>query len=314
MLSTLRFTSTDATRVEETWQTFVPSANLQKVDPDRFAFHWSSSGLADLTVVEYELRADVHSVVEPEDQLLVCRVDAPAAEVGSGRDSLDAGLPWLTDGRPVWARWNHTAKVRALIFDRNAAQTIARRMSGNEDYRLRLKDLRPVGRRAAAQWERSFSYLVSSLGNARADDRLIVAGLRRQALWATLTAFDTGFGDALEARSQRRAATTTVRRAVDFIDANAHRDITVDDVASAVHMSTRGLQYAFRRTLDTTPAEQMRRARLDGAHRELSRGRAATVGDVARAWGFAHPSRFAAAYRAIYGVSPSETLRRGRGD
>lgn len=314
MLSTVRFESKDVVRVEETWKQFVPSAVLENVDHERFRFDWLSVDLPGMTLVEYDLSADVQSVVEPEEQLLVCRVEASGAEVGSGQADVDASLPWLTDGRQVWARWDHSARVRALIFDRVAAQTLARRMSGNDAYRLRVKELGPVGTNAAGQWERSFAHLAVSLEQAAPGDDLILAGLQRHALWVTLTAFETGFGEALEGASQLRPATTTVRRAIDFIDENAHRDVTVDDVADAVHMSTRGLQYAFRRALDTTPTEQLRRARLDGAHRELLHGTAPTVGQVARRWGFAHPSRFAAAYRSAYGVAPAETLRRGRGD
>lgn len=314
MLSTVRFESKDVSRVEETWTRFVPSAELQNVDRDRFGFRWFSSAVNNMTLVDYELSADVRSVVEPEDQLLVCRVDSPTVELGSGLVDVDPSRPWLTDGRQVWARWDHSAKVRALIFDRSAAQTLARRMSGNDAYRLRVKALAPVGQRAADQWERSYAYLAAAFDQAAPGDELILAGLRRHALWATLTAFETGFGEAIEGAEQPRPATTTVRRAIDFIDENAHRDITVDDVAAAVHLSMRGLQYTFRRILDTTPAEQLRRARLDGAHRDLLRGTASTVGRVARRWGFAHPSRFAAAYREVYGVAPSETLRRGRGD
>ena len=36
---------------------------------------------------------------------------------------------------------------------------------------------------------------------------------------------------------------------------------------------------------------------------------APTVAELAARWGFAHPGRFAVAYRAKFGHSPSETLR-----
>jgi AraC-like DNA-binding protein len=155
-----------------------------------------------------------------------------------------------------------------------------------------VKDLRPVAG-SADRWERAFGYLAESFACAESDDVVIVAELRRHALWATLTAFDTGFAEALERATASAPAPAAVRRAIAFIDENAHSDITVDDVARAVHMSSRGLQYAFRRALGTTPAEQLRRARLDGAHRELLRGDGTTVTRIARTWGFAHPSRFA---------------------
>ncbi|MGN5382482.1 helix-turn-helix domain-containing protein [Streptomyces lasalocidi] len=56
----------------------------------------------------------------------------------------------------------------------------------------------------------------------------------------------------------------------------------------------------------------LRRVRLAHAHRDLLAAdphSGATVGGVAARWGFAHPGRFAALYRTVYGISPAETLR-----
>ncbi|GAA3119608.1 hypothetical protein GCM10020001_044720 [Nonomuraea salmonea] len=49
---------------------------------------------------------------------------------------------------------------------------------------------------------------------------------------------------------------------------------------------------------------------MAGAHEELRAGDPATltVTSVAARWGFFHPGRFAASYRAVYGRTPSETL------
>lgn len=103
-----------------------------------------------------------------------------------------------------------------------------------------------------------------------------------------------------------------VRQATAYIDEHAHEPVTVDDVANAVGLSTRGLQVTFRRHLDTTPSMRLRQARLDGAHRDLLRAdpRATTVAAVARRWGFIHLGHFATTYRAAYGERPTETLLR----
>jgi AraC-like DNA-binding protein len=61
----------------------------------------------------------------------------------------------------------------------------------------------------------------------------------------------------------------------------------------------------------TTPMEFLRRVRLERAHRDLLHGEG-TVTDIALRWGFPHLSRFARAYRAQYGVLPSETRRARR--
>ncbi|WP_336027824.1 helix-turn-helix domain-containing protein [Geodermatophilus sp. FMUSA9-8] len=107
-------------------------------------------------------------------------------------------------------------------------------------------------------------------------------------------------------------APATVRRAVAHMDACAHLPLQLGDIAAAAGTSARALQYGFRRYLGTTPLGYLRRVRLEHARRELQRAdptRGDTVAAVAARWGFANPGRFAAAYRAAYGVSPGQTLR-----
>lgn len=307
----MHFTSRDVERVEETWRQFVPTAALQRVDPERFRFDWSSGDLGSVAVIRYDLAAQVQSVAQPEDQLLICRVDAVDAEVESGRDSLDAQQPWLSDGARVRARWHHEAQVRALVIDREAAEARVRQITGDDRLTLRSTNLAPKSEEAGHHWERMFSYVDDSLPHAAGSD-IVSAELERHALTVSLSVFPTSILDSLAKPTQRRAAPTAVRRALTFIEENAHRPITVDDVAAAAFISTRGLQYAFRRSMDTTPAEYLRRERLQGAHRDLRGDGAESIAAIARRWGFSHPSRFAAAYREAYGVSPSATVERSR--
>ena len=113
---------------------------------------------------------------------------------------------------------------------------------------------------------------------------------------------------------RRDAHPATLRRAVAFIDENAHRDIAIADIAHAASVTGRAVQLAFQRHLGTTPTAYLRRVRLDHAHRDLKRASpddGLTVTAVAYRWGFPNPSRFAADYRRAYGVSPSRTLRQG---
>ncbi|MEW2386763.1 helix-turn-helix domain-containing protein [Streptomyces venezuelae] len=104
----------------------------------------------------------------------------------------------------------------------------------------------------------------------------------------------------------------TLRRAIAFIEANAASDIGIADIAAAAGVTTRAVQLVFRRHLDATPLQYLRRIRLDRAHRDLllADPAAQSVTAVAYRWGFSHPGRFAADYRTAYGESPSHTLRR----
>ena len=113
-------------------------------------------------------------------------------------------------------------------------------------------------------------------------------------------------------RERPGAEPAVVRRAVEFMDANAHRELDVAQVADAAHIGIRGLQAAFRRHRDQTPLEYLRRVRLEQAHRDLQAADPAqghTVAGIAARWGFTHPGRFSVDYRRAYGLSPRQTLK-----
>jgi transcriptional regulator GlxA family with amidase domain len=93
---------------------------------------------------------------------------------------------------------------------------------------------------------------------------------------------------------------------------HAGQPVTMPEVAAAAGVTARALQYAFRRHYDTTPTGYLRRVRLERAHRQLQAAdpaTGATIGEIARRWGWASPANFAAAYRKHFGVAPSHTLR-----
>ncbi|KAA9110397.1 AraC family transcriptional regulator [Microbacterium rhizomatis] len=105
--------------------------------------------------------------------------------------------------------------------------------------------------------------------------------------------------------------TEPVSRAAEIMRADLGHPWSVTELASAVSVSVRGLQDGFRRSLGTTPMAYLRDLRLERVHAELADAVPAThsVTGVAARWGFVHLGRFAAAYRAQFSESPSETLR-----
>jgi transcriptional regulator GlxA family with amidase domain len=102
-----------------------------------------------------------------------------------------------------------------------------------------------------------------------------------------------------------------LRRAMVFIHENAHADIGLHEIAAAVNVTPRALQYGFRRHLNTTPLEYLRHIRLHRAHRDLEAADPAvdTVNAIAGRWGFAHAGRFSVTYKRLFGTAPSTTLR-----
>lgn len=106
------------------------------------------------------------------------------------------------------------------------------------------------------------------------------------------------------------ATTSTVRRALRFIDEHAAEDLSSARLARACGVTPRALQYAFRQHLGCTPMTHLRRVRLDLVRQALRDGSALTVGDAAAQYGFFNPGRFAAGYRQVFGENPGETFAR----
>ncbi|MBC3191154.1 AraC family transcriptional regulator [Pseudonocardia sp. C8] len=104
--------------------------------------------------------------------------------------------------------------------------------------------------------------------------------------------------------------TAALDRALEFIDAHAHRDVDLAAVAAAAGVGPRSLQETFRQRLGTTPLTHLRNVRLDRVRAELRSG-GRPVAEVAHDWGFGHLGRFAAAYRRRFGRLPSEDRRPG---
>lgn len=112
-----------------------------------------------------------------------------------------------------------------------------------------------------------------------------------------------------EPKSHR--APRAVQRAAELIESGVQA--TTGGIARRVGVSERTLYEGFRRRFGLSPSAYSRKVRLERARAELIRcddDASVTVAEVALHQGFHHPSRFAALYRANYGESPSQTLRR----
>ncbi|MHC5560856.1 helix-turn-helix transcriptional regulator [Kocuria sp. U4B] len=169
-------------------------------------------------------------------------------------------------------------------------------------------------------WRATVGHLIGVVlpNEAATASPLIRAQVVQSVVTAVLHTFPSTFTDHL-AHDRPQAAEPVgvvsgpVRRAVAFIDTHLGEPIGVVEIAAAARLSPRGLQAAFRRQKGTTPMAYLRTTRLAAAHTDLlaaDPGAGVTVAAIAARWGFAHPGRFAGAYRAAYGESPAATLHR----
>ncbi|MEV4802617.1 AraC family transcriptional regulator [Nonomuraea sp. NPDC049421] len=201
-----------------------------------------------------------------------------------------------------------------IMFDTDLLQQVAGVLPGRPPEPVQVFGHRPVSAAAARHLYRTLTYVRDDVLSdpGLAAEPLVAAGagqLLAATVLATLPSNAALPGDEVAA-DRRDAHTQTLRRAVAFIDEHADAPLGIAEIAAAARVSPRALQYAFRRHLNTTPLGYLRRVRMARAHDELRAGDPATltVTSVAARWGFFHPGRFAASYRAVYGRTPSETL------
>ncbi|OBG90705.1 AraC family transcriptional regulator [Mycobacterium sp. E3251] len=176
---------------------------------------------------------------------------------------------------------------------------------------IHFLDWRPRSRAAVRAWHRTLDHVVLTLaGPDTAHQPIIVAGLAPLLAGALLECYQSNLTE--HDLANEPALPETLKDAVSFIHRHAAEDVSINDVAAAVHLTPRAVQYLFRRQLASTPTEYIRRVRLNRAHQELLAGAPSntTVTEIAQRWGFAHTGRFAVLYRQTYGQSPHTTLRR----
>jgi AraC-like DNA-binding protein len=107
-----------------------------------------------------------------------------------------------------------------------------------------------------------------------------------------------------------RATAWHVGRAQDYVHDHLSEAISVTDIAERVGVTPRTLQNGFRKAFNLTPAEYIRRARIDALHRALlAADESAGVTNLMMNVGIVNFGRYAQYYREQIGVSPSTTLK-----
>ena len=286
-------------------------------DASRFAMTLEAASLGPLTIgwLSYDTEVRIESAHHGHYQVNIPTAGTLAA-VSAGRDAVagpGSALVHVPDRAAVFTGWVDPAPVLAL---RIAQPALERGLEQLLDRPLRHQiDLGPVMDLSAgrgAQWLR----LVRSLATDLADENSLV----RQPMVAAPFAHSVISGLLLTALHEHRdeldattpsAGASVVRRARDYIEANADQPLTVADIARACGVGVRGLQHGFQRSMETSPTEYLRYVRLRCAHHDLlvADPTTTTVEAIAHRWGFPHRGRFAAQYRDRYGVQPAATLR-----
>lgn len=131
----------------------------------------------------------------------------------------------------------------------------------------------------------------------------------QEALWDLLAEALTAAAPARDKVPPRRSQAMLARLA-EFIRANEDRPLSLGELCAVAGCSSKTLEALFQRALGETPNRYLRRWRMWRVREALSTAEPTmtTVSQVAMAYGFWELGRFAVAYRAEFGESPSQTL------
>ena len=156
------------------------------------------------------------------------------------------------------------ARFDVVTVEADVLQKVAAEWHTSLGQQTQFVNWRPRSRAAVRAWHRALDYVVAALASAdTAQQPLIAAGMASLLAGALLECYPSNLTE--QDPASDLALPETLKEAVSFIHRHTAEDIGINEVAAAVHLTPRAVQYLFRRQLDTTPTEYMRRVRLSRA-------------------------------------------------
>jgi AraC family transcriptional regulator len=211
-------------------------------------------------------------------------------------ETFAGSLILLTPGTRDRLRWEGTSDRLVLSMDSNLLRRITEEMGSGAEVEFRnqwaLRDaalqyaLLEMAREAGEGWR---------LGGLYADllgMNLATLLLRRHAAWpVTLPAKDAAL------------ALPKLRRAMEYITENLHRDLRLEEIAAELGTSSFHFARQFRKSLKLSPYQYLLEQRIVRA-KELLKNRALSVQQIAYETGWNSPVNFGRAFRQRTGQTP----------
>ncbi len=264
---------------------------------------------ASVAVDEVSIQGQMTFEIPPSDTVVVIQPRAGSLTV-TGGPFPNVDCPILVAHGMSCALRVSGARFDVVSIGADALHLVAADRHAPLSRQIRFLNWRPRSRGAVRAWHRALDYATATLAAPdTAQQPLIAAALAPLLAGALLECYPSNATELDLAGDP--TLPEALKEAVAFIQRRAAGEVSINDIAAAVHLTPRAVQYLFRRQLDTTPTEYVRRVRLQRAHDDLVAADPAnsTVTKIAQRWGFAHTGRFAVLYRQTYGHSPHATLK-----
>lgn len=255
---------------------------------------------------------------ELSDFFLIQIPIAGTADVRNGTRSVQSTTSMgvvLNPDRHTTMRWHAGCEQVLVQIERSYVAEIATRMTGLGVNTIRFHPGLDLKRAAVSVWAKRLRGLFGAAAagqifrepedprQQQLEEALVTSLLDAQANTVSHIVGDRVTG----------ATPAILKRAVAYINDGFDRDISLLDISSFAGTTPRNLQMVFKRELGCSPMEKLQDIRLKFArHLLLSSSGNLSVSEIAERSGQRHAGRFSQAYRARYGETPRDTLRRRR--
>ena len=222
----------------------------------------------------------------------------------------------LSPTLPTRMVWQHDCAQLIMLVDRQQvekrAAALAERPTSAVEFEPHIDLNTSFGRVLQSQIE----YLVdlAERGPASNLSPVLAATLRESIVGLLLTGQRNNLSAAINRSISRQQPVPAVfRRARERLEADAAEPLDLEKLAQLSGIGVRSLQLGFRRYFGISISGSLLDIRLARLRARLSNAKPGErIVDIAFDLGFSHLGRMANFYRAKFGESPSETLRRSR--
>ncbi|HWD81337.1 MAG TPA: helix-turn-helix domain-containing protein, partial [Kribbella sp.] len=249
-----------------------------------------------ISVDRIEIGFEMSYDADPLGKICLCEVYSGSIEDHATDGWQDAFRPgdlvsFAPPDRPYAGKICKSSSYSITMFD-PALLTRVAGVSRKDDAPVRLLEHRPHSRQAARHLSRTIAYVgEQALRNpVVGESPLVLASVSQLLAASVLAAFPS---TATTEPDGPAAHPGTVKRAIGFMESHLDQAISIADIAAAAGVTVRALQATFRRHLDSTPLEHLRRLRLAEVRTELLAADPSetTVAAIAAGWGFHHHGR-----------------------
>lgn len=117
-----------------------------------------------------------------------------------------------------------------------------------------------------------------------------------------------GFTHHLQRTYNKLSSVSAIEVPIEYIKANYHRNVTIEEVAKLAFLSVSALERRFKKYLSKTPKQFLNEVRLENARRLLLESKLPIM-EIAFQCGFSEPSYFSKQFKALFGILPSQVRK-----